>query len=377
MNQATAEKLDTEILELEEHIRATLDGDKDAFQYLYRYSFSTVENECYKVLHNRQDIDDCMQESYIKIYNNLNKLKEPKSFLGWCRRIAHNVCVSFIDHRERKEGKDNTMPPVGDETQIGLDSIDETRREYDPEESADMELVSTMLSGMMNSLPPNRAQAMYLYQQGYSYQEIAEQLLIPLGTVKSHISYAKRQIHLMVEKIEKEEGIYLHGYTIAPAAAGGYIVKGIPKETTEGSGWIGTSASNGSKHQDSIWKQITKEVPELAESASSLTLGAKVLRVLVIAVAATVIVTSVIYAVRNINKSDTTNTSSTVTTISETSPSDIISTSGIAPNTTQNTVSENNQSVASSQVPSSSVPQTPEATTSRQYNSVAVRDFVV
>ncbi len=317
MSQATAEKQNMQQKELEANITAVLDGDKDAFQYLYRYAFSTVECECYKVLHNRQDIDDCMQESFIKIYNNLDKLKDPGKYLGWCRRIAHNVSVSFIDHRDRKEGKDQMMPPVGDETQIGLDSISDSHRGYDPEQSADMELASAVLSDIIGSMAPIRAMTMSLYQQGYSFQEIAEQLTIPLGTAKSHVTYAKRQIHLAIEKLEKEEGIYLHGYTIVPTAAGGFLVNIIPKEASDGNGWISGSAVTGSKHQDTLWKRITKNVPELAGTAADVTVGSQILKFSVILVAALLVISGIYYAVQHIPKTTDEMTTTVSTSIED------------------------------------------------------------
>ncbi len=366
MSQATAEKQNMQQKELEANITAVLNGDKDAFQYLYRYAFSTVESECYKVLHNRQDIDDCMQESFIKIYNGLGKLKDYGSYLGWCRRIAHNVSVSFIDHRDRKEGKDQTMPPVGDESQIGLDSVRETHRSYDPEQSADMELASAVLSDIVGSMAPMRAMAMSLYQQGYSYQEIAEELTIPLGTVKSHISYAKRQIHLMVEKLEKEEGIYLHGYTIVPTAAGGFLVNVTPKETAEGTGWISGSAATGSKHQEALWKRITKKVPELAGTAADVTVGSQILKFSVILIAAMLVISGIYYAIQRIPKTTDEVTTTISTTIEETS---------VQKSATSNTISQrdSNNSQEQPQTTERSQPYQPEIKQSANSSTLSER----
>ncbi len=289
-------------------------GDEAAFQDLYQYSFSTVECECYKTLHTRQDLDDCVQESYIKIYQKIGTLSNPEKFLGWCRTIAHNTTVSFIDHNSRKNGKDEMRPPVGTEEYIGMDSIIEHHRAADPVEASDMEFAAEVLSGVANAMTPVRAMAMSLYQQGYSFQEIAEQLTIPLGTAKSHVTYAKRAIKKEVERLEKEDGITLHAFTILPAASGFRVT--IPEDSATSSGWIhadGTPSQMTARQKD-IWKHLTKEL----SLTTSTSLSTHVIRITAIALAVAAIIVGVIAAVRNAdNDLDTTKTIRSSTTISE------------------------------------------------------------
>ncbi len=379
MAQSSLAKQNTLQDELEAQIRAFLDGDQEAFRWLYEYSFSTVQAECFKVLHNNQDVDDCMQEAYIKIYSKLDTLSEPKKFLGWCRRIAHNTSVSFIDHRERKAGKDETRPPVGDEDYIGLDSLDDEVRENIPEQAAEMELVSELLTGALSSMPYDRAMVMMLYQQGYTFNEIAEQLAMPVGTAKSHVTYAKRQIHLEIERIEKQEGIKLHGYTIAPAAAGGFLVKAVPEENTGGTGWIGTESSfpSGTKHQNKLWKDLTKEVPALADTAVNIGIGKQILRVIVILIAATVIISGIIYAVDNIRDNTDENKTTVTTTVVSSTGSGNATVSGT--NTANDTGAPNRsnaQGPAENNEPQQTAPETtaPPTNPSRSYVSVVANN---
>ncbi len=260
-----------EAKEIKTLIGAAIDGDSDAFNELYRYSFPTVEGECLKVLHGRQNVDDVMQESYIKIYKNLAKLKDPEKFLGWCRHIAHNEAVDFIKNRDRKAGQDEYRPVNSNEEEMGLDLI----VDYDPlasvEEYSEAQIAKDILQLALDEIPEQQATALRMNLEGYKLQEIADIMNVPLGTAKSNVHYAKKRMEKAMSYLKQEEGIVLHGFYISPA---GLII--LTKEhlgdTLSSGGWIGVSADEtGSitKHQSELWKDISKKLSLTTSNAGS------------------------------------------------------------------------------------------------------------
>lgn len=240
---------------LEQLVTAAQHGDSEAFNQLYEYSFSTVKNECMKVLHNSLDAEDAIQETYIRIYKRLSSLKNPAKFLGWCRMIAHNCSVDYIAHHQRKAGKDDYKPPVSYDDYSGMDQVNLEDTELTPEEQAEQKMVRKLLQEAMDSIPPQRATCLALYQQGNSYKEISGILSIPLGSVKSNVYYAKQALKEKIEKIEKENNIQVHGFTLVPIAGKVEVREIVP----DGSGFIQASSSTETTMKNRIWENITQK----------------------------------------------------------------------------------------------------------------------
>lgn len=241
-----------------------MDLDNQSFAELYQKSYPVVKSECLKVLHNPVDAEDAIQESYIHIFQKMDTVKDPNKFLGWCKSVAHNTSVDYIIHNQRKAGKDDFRPPVSSDTQIGMDALDGEDTDLSPEEQAEENVVHELLQQAVDSLPPQRAMCLALSQQGYKYDQIAKQLSIPVGTVKSNVFYAKQALKKEISKIERREHIQVHGFVLVPAAgkvtiqmqspqSGGFIQAELNNEA------YNLSAHNNSKtsaHQSPVWKVV-------------------------------------------------------------------------------------------------------------------------
>lgn len=233
------------------------EGDSRAFRKLYDYSYSVVQAECNKLLnHNRQDTEDAIQETYIKIYKNLNAVKDVNRFKSWCRTIAHNESVDIVKSRRRKTGKDDFRPPVSSDEYIGMDALDNADSEALPEDQAEQEMVRDLLQQAVNNLGPQRAMCFALYRQGVPYRDISERLSIPLGSVKSHVHYAKTAIRKEIERIEKQEQIQIHGFVLVPTASGNVLVRA---PGGQGAGFF-TAQTMSTGTREKVWKQVSKSV---------------------------------------------------------------------------------------------------------------------
>lgn len=296
-------------------VSAAAKGDLDAFNQLYEYSYSTVERECLRVLHNSLDAEDALQDAFLLIYEKLGSIKDPEKFLSWCRTIAHNCSVTYIANRKRKAGKDDLKPPVSDDEYAGMDTVDDETKIVSPEGEAEKNLIHDLLQEAMDSIAPQRATCLALYQQGYSYQQISEMLSIPLGTVKSNIHYAKNALKKKIREIEEKENIDIYGFTLVPLAGKVEVRMGAPEQT--GSGFIQAEAPASSVKQN-LWEEISSKI--VKSSGAQLPLWKKIVAV---AVAVVVIVGGIVFAVNHAGHQNfATHRNSTTVSQNQTGPGD-------------------------------------------------------
>lgn len=239
--------------QITELVAAARNGDMKAFNQLYEYSYPTVRKECMAVLHNPIDAEDAIQETYLRVYKKLGSLQKPERFLTWCRQIAHNYSVDFVVRRDRKAGKDDYRPPVSEDGMKGMDILDDIDTEPTPEETAEREVTRELLQQAVNNISPQRAMCLALNQEGYKYNQIAEKLSIPVGTVKSNVHYAKKELEQQIHKIEKEQNIKIYGFTLVP-------VDGTVVAQMHEGGFIQAEVEDPAQKKK-IWKKIAKQLP--------------------------------------------------------------------------------------------------------------------
>lgn len=262
-------------------ITASVQGDTEAFNQLYQYSFPTVEHECLRILRNPTDAEDAIQETYLIIYRKLGGLKDLDKFLSWCRTIAHNASVNYIAKRDRKAGKDETRPPVSDDHYIGMDAVDSEDTDITPEEKAEQELIRSYLQQAVDNIAPVQATCLSLHQQGYTYNQIAERLSIPVGTAKSNVHYAKTALQKEIHKIEQREHVQIHGFSLAPVA--GKVLVQMASRTSSAqpaaeTGFIQADESTYLSQED-IWSKVSHGIS--GRTASRLSLWKKITAVVV------------------------------------------------------------------------------------------------
>lgn len=196
-----------------ELVRKSREGDVDAFESLYRESIRSVTAVCRKYLKKEQDVEDAVQDTYLASYQQLNKLKEPEKFLSWANQIAAYKCIDEVKRQIKKRGMEEFRPVSPEEDMESMDDLaaDSYRAEFDPEEKVDGDTVVMLVQGLLSNLNVLQRAATVLWSEGKSYQEIADALDIPVGTVRSSLHYSKKKMKTAVEELEEKENIRLHG----------------------------------------------------------------------------------------------------------------------------------------------------------------------
>ena len=195
----------------EELIAQAVDGEQEAITELYNRTYNNAYYTVKALIKDEDTILDIIQDSYVKAFKNLNQLKEANKFRAWLKRICHNHAVDYL--RKTKPVMFSAMS-TDDEKIV---EFEDDRSENFPEEVIDQKETSRLIKEILNSLSDEQrvVVGMFYYEQ-LSVKEIAETLSLNENTVKSRLNYARKKVAEQVTKLEKEQGIRLHGLAPIP-----------------------------------------------------------------------------------------------------------------------------------------------------------------
>ncbi|MBU2500080.1 MAG: sigma-70 family RNA polymerase sigma factor [bacterium] len=171
-------------------------GEEAAFaEILGRYR-GPIYNLCYRMTRNAEDARDLGQEVFIKVFGLLDRFDENYAFSSWLFRIATNHCIDHLRrNRMRFMSLDGTMGPDGEEFELQL-----PHGGPEPDEVLQRRQAVELLTEVIADLPPHyKAITLLRHDQQLSYEEIAEILHLPLGTVKARIHRARNMIQQMLK----------------------------------------------------------------------------------------------------------------------------------------------------------------------------------
>lgn len=151
-----------------------------------------------KMVHNRDDAEDLTIESFGKAFNRLEKYDPKYAFSTWLFKIATNNCIDFI-RKKRLETTSIDDPITGDDGDEM--SIDIKSEQLNPEEKYIKKQRGISVRGNIAKLDEKYKTLIELrYYQELSYEEIAQELDIPLGTVKAQLFRAKELLFKLMNK---------------------------------------------------------------------------------------------------------------------------------------------------------------------------------
>ena len=162
-------------------------GDLAAFEKLVSAYEKKIYNYCLRMTNSHEDAEDLTQEVFVRVCRGLRYFMGSSKFSTWIYRIAHNVCIDR--HRKSKVILLSLNQPknTDDQRETELPAHNPS-----PEvEALRSELKKHLLEAISKLKPKYRSAIVLRDIQQYSYEEIAEVLHLPLGTVKSHISRAR------------------------------------------------------------------------------------------------------------------------------------------------------------------------------------------
>lgn len=175
-------------------------GHPEAFDVLVEMHSARLFSVCFSYLGNRQDAEDCVQETLIKAYRGLKEYNGLSSFYTWIYRIAINTCLDF--HRKNKRHASLSVDEAL-ETEDSLIYQQIPDQGPLPDEQAETAEMTRLVREEIDGLPDYLRDIIILRDlEGLSYHELSEILRLSEGTVKSRLSRAR---HQLMERIIKRE----------------------------------------------------------------------------------------------------------------------------------------------------------------------------
>lgn len=162
----------------------------DTFGFQIQQHQSFLRSLALKLTHHSEDAEDLIQETFLKALKNQSKFKEGTNLRGWLYTILRNTFINSY----RKKRNQNTYTDDS-ENQYILGSITS-----DPETEADSTMNLNTILDNIETIEKSYLDAFMMHFNGYKYDEIAQRMDIPLGTVKSRIFLARKK---MVERLKE------------------------------------------------------------------------------------------------------------------------------------------------------------------------------
>lgn len=181
-------------------VKLARNGDRAAFHTLVERYQRKVYGICYGMVRNPDDAMDLVQETFIKVFRNLERFEGQSSFYTWVYRIACNVSIDWI----RKQKRNRTVDyddAVGRDDEGDADALLPNRLGVTPAKILARRELGEKIQDAMQTLSPIHREILLLREvQGLSYQEIADTLEISIGTVMSRLHHARRNMQKALEE---------------------------------------------------------------------------------------------------------------------------------------------------------------------------------
>ena len=183
-----------------ELVKLLKDGDRGAFNELIEQYQNKVINIAYGMLSDTEDAMDASQEVFINVYKSIGNFKENSSLSTWIYRICANVCKDFLRKRMRSTKTVSIFSGTEEDNDI-IEIPDESASPHRRFE--ELELQDQIREAMDELSEEFRTVLVLCDIEGLSYDEIADILKCPAGTVKSRINRARGALRKKI--LEKRE----------------------------------------------------------------------------------------------------------------------------------------------------------------------------
>jgi RNA polymerase sigma-70 factor (ECF subfamily) len=171
--------------------RAACGGDRQAFSQLVDRYKRPALGLCFRMLRNSDEAADAAQESFVRAYASLDRFDPKQPFGPWLMRIARNRCLDVL--RQRVPTERGGLNPTEEDDQPVREIADE--RAVRGDDALEKQEERVALEKAVADLPVRYREVISLYhEQQLSYQEVAQVMGIPLGTVMTWLHRARKQL---------------------------------------------------------------------------------------------------------------------------------------------------------------------------------------
>ncbi|WP_321575647.1 RNA polymerase sigma factor SigW [Paenibacillus guangzhouensis] len=172
-------------------------GDQRAFAEIVELYKDKIFHLAYRMLNNRHEAEDVVQDTFLRVYKNLDRYDENQKFSTWIYRIGTNLCIDRLRKRKPTYSLDAEMnDQEGVDGYSILPSDDRT-----PESELLLSETQQLIRQAIESLPAKYKTVMVLrYLQDLSLQEISDVLDMPVTTIKTRVHRGREYLRKKLER---------------------------------------------------------------------------------------------------------------------------------------------------------------------------------
>ncbi len=167
----------------------------------FNYHFDSLQNHllpfAYKLTNNVDDARDLIQETALRAFNNKEKFEVGTNFRAWVTTIMRNT---FINIYRKKKNRNTTSEPT--DSYVFLNS------NHSVNNSASSNIMMDELETIVSNLDYIYRKPFLMFYEGFKYEEIAEEMELPLGTVKSRIFFARQKLMDSIKRHYTQETLW-------------------------------------------------------------------------------------------------------------------------------------------------------------------------
>lgn len=198
--------MDYKSLTDQEIVTLARQGREVAYRELIGRYQRPVFSLIYRLVRDREKSEDLAQETFIKVLNALDRYDPAYKFSSWIFKIAHNTS---LDHLRKKDPATLSLdgsPHAQTAAEIEASTLDAVSHDENPEEfTASRELGGYIEAAVAKLRPEYRTAIILCHVEGRPYEEIAEIMEVPLGTVKTYIHRARGELKIHLAHLRTGE----------------------------------------------------------------------------------------------------------------------------------------------------------------------------
>jgi RNA polymerase sigma-70 factor (ECF subfamily) len=189
-------------------VERAIAGDQRAFELLVVKYQRRVQRLIGRMVRDVDLVEDIAQETFIKAYRALHQFRGDAQFYTWLYRIAVNTAKKFLLDLKRDPTVTQSALQSGDDDDETFYAGHESTTSETPESELAAKEIAQEVNAALEALPSDLKQALTLREMdGMSYEEIAEIMKCPMGTVRSRIFRARETVSARIKPmLEKQTG---------------------------------------------------------------------------------------------------------------------------------------------------------------------------
>ena len=172
------------------------EGNLESFENIYKETSGFVYNVAFRIVNNKQDVEEVVQDVFLNIHHNLKNFRFQSSFKTWVYRITVNCAINHVKKMIREKNRikeyNNNLIKTGE-----ISQVPEIEKINDGQEK--------IINSLLGSLDVNQRACIVLRNiEGLSYQEISNTLKININTVRTRLKRARERLLHLGKEVKDE-----------------------------------------------------------------------------------------------------------------------------------------------------------------------------